>query len=366
MLSYNQIIKIGKMFIDGDDLSPDKTIYDHIELDDDQWNYTLLNCPTTEFIYSNSDIDFTKYYESPLSPKSQIRHHDCMWSGRCTTHPEKLQCNNVVKTRTEPIVKKASIQQNDTQQQQQQQPEQQHQQLPSQSQQQAIQTKKIQQESIPAGQSLLINSRLNQPKPAIIKVPSVSTNDFLKDREYIARPDTPLSLDDDPPEFKHTTDVSACTMGSNRMSLVADNETPTEIINLLKEHLEDTSLQLKNSKLRSLLPGSKNDSLNDFMKDMKQLSDYDDDGEDSNEENESDSDSNGNTASGVSSYDYSQTTHSDHSYTRSKNRVDVIGLGVQTPSDSGKYFSISFRFCVDFSANKFYNKHSLASILLTM
>lgn len=329
MLSYNQIIKISKMFVDGDDLSPDKTIYDHIELDDDQWNYTLLNCPPSEFIYSNSDFDFTKYYESPLSPKSQIRHHDCMWSGRCTTHPEKLQCNNVVKTKSEPIVKKASTQQNDTQQQQQE----------KQSQQQTIQTKKMQQESIPAGQSLLINSRLNQPKPAIIKVPSVSTNDFLKDREYISRPDTPLSLDDDPPEFKHTTDVSACTMGSNRMSLVADNETPTEIINLLKEHLEDTSLQVKNSKLHSLLPGSKADSLSDFLKDIKTLSDYEDlDGEDSIEENESDSDSNGNAASGVSSYDYSQTTHSDHSYTRSKNRVDVIGLGVQTPSDSGENF----------------------------
>lgn len=343
MLSYNQIIKISKMFVDGDDLSPDKTIYDHIELDEDQWNYTLLNCPPSEFIYSNSDFDFTKYYESPLSPKSQIRHHDCMWSGRCTTHPEKLQCNNVVKTKSEPIAKKASTQQNDTQQQQQE----------KQSQQQTIQTKKIQQESIPAGQSLLINSRLNQPKPAIIKVPSVSTNDFLKDREYISRPDTPLSLDDDPPEFKHTTDVSACTMGSNRMSLVADNETPTEIINLLKEHLEDTSLQVKNSKLHSLLPGGKADSLSDFLKDIKTLSDYEDlDGEDSIEENESDSDSNGNAASGGSSYDYSQTTHSDHSYTRSKNRVDVIGLGVQTPSDSGKiFFIISFFvsvFCVDF------------------
>lgn len=318
------------MFIDGDDLSPDKTLYDHIELDDEQWNYTLLNCPQTEFIYSNSDIDFTKYYEAPLSPKSQIRHHDCMWSGRCTTHPEKLQCNNVVKTKSEQIVKKVT-QQNDTQQQQQQQQQQSQQQ-------QTIQPKKIQQESIPAGQSLLINSRLNQPKPAIIKVPSVSTNDFLKDREYIARPDTPLSLDDDPPEFKHSTDVSACTMGSNRMSLVSDNETPTEIINLLKEHLEDTSLQVKNSKLHSLLPGSKADSLSDFLKDIKTLSDYEDlDGEDSIEENESDSDSNGNAASGASSYDYSQTTHSDHSYTRSKNRVDVIGLGVQTPSDSGNF-----------------------------
>lgn len=79
--------------------------------------------------------------------------------------------------------------------------------------------------------------------------------------------------------------------------------------------------------------------MSDFLKDIKTLSDYEDlDGDESMEENESDSDSNGNAASGGSSYDYSQTTHSDHSYTRSKNRVDVIGLGVQTPSDSGESF----------------------------
>lgn len=343
------------MFIGDDDLYPDKTEFDLIELDeldDDSWNYTLLNCPTSEFIYSNTDIDFTKCYEPPLSPKSQIRHHDCMWSGRCTTHPEKLQCNNVVKTKPEQTARKAT-QHNDTHQQQH---HQQHYQSQSQQTQQTTQTKKIHQESIPAGQSLLINSRLNQPKPAIIKVPSVSTNDFLKDREYIARPDTPLSLDDDPPEFKHTTDVSACTMGSNRMSLVSDTETPTEIINLLKEHLEDTSLQVKNSKLHSLLPGGKADSLSDFLKDIKTLSDYEDlDGEDSVEENESDSDSHGNAASGVSSYDYSQTTHSDHSYTRSKNRVDVIGLGVQTPSDSGEFpfLIFSFVFLLYFDRSRF-------------
>lgn len=39
-------------------------------------------------------------------------------------------------------------------------------------------------------------------------------------------------------------------------------------------------------------------------------------------------------------YENTQSMHSDHSYTRSKSRVDVINLGVQTPSDSGKYHFI--------------------------
>lgn len=309
------------MFIGLNEPCTDKTMYDQIDLEDDlQWNYTLMNFPTTEFLMSSADqFDFSKSIERPLSPKSQIRNHDCMWSGRCTTHPEKMQCNNNFKLKL--IESKKPTAGNDENS--------------------IFQPKKIGPESIPAGRSLLINSRLNQPKLMVLKIPTVTTNDFLKQRELIARPDTPLSLEDDPPEFKHTIDLAACTMGSNKMSLISENETPTEIINMLKEHLEDhtgNQPHLRN-RFSTFSPDTKNESLTDLLKDIKCLSDFEDD--DSAEEMDSDTESStGNTpiiSSQSSSYDFNQTMHSDHSYTRSKNRVDVIGLGVQTPSDSGNF-----------------------------
>lgn len=354
------------MFIGPDEVpSTDKTMYDHIEFveDDMHWNYTLMDLPPSEFLMSSTDqFDFSKPLDRPQSPKSQIRHHDCMWSGRCTTHPEKCANNNANKQKQQPQPSEAGSKKTISSvttplntpvtspkttenttipalQPIQQQPQPQVQ--------MTIQKKP---ETIPAGRSLLINSRLNQPKPPTIKLPTLTTNDFLKDRDFvIARPDTPLSLDDDPPEFKHSIDLAACTMGSNKMSLIPnDHETSTDIINMLKEHLEDESsnqMHIRN-RFHTFLPDTKNESLSDLLKDIKCLSDFEEMEDDDSGVDEVDVDSDveshgGNTtqvsSQSSSSYDFNQTMHSDHSYTRSKNRVDVIGLGVQTPSDSGKY-----------------------------
>lgn len=360
MLSYKQIIRISNMFVDMDDpyLTP-CSIYDNVDLGDDlQWNYTVMNCPTSEYLMSGCDqFDFATAYNRPISPRSLIRHHDCMWSGRCTTHPDKLHCN-YMKQR-----------QNDAQQQQQQKNteatnghknsdaacmitvENEAQQI------QSIQPLLIQQklksdhcESIPAGRSLLIKNQTTNKMTPIIKLPTVTTNDFLKEREFIARPDTPLSLDDDPPVFKHTIDLAACTMGSNKMSLVngVDHDAPTEIINMLKEHLEDenaNNFQMRTKFTNVFMPisgNSSNDSLTDLIKDIKSLSDFEGIDEESGEDIDSDSDITDNSMNSKehaqSHFENSQTAmHSDHSYTRSKSRVDVIGLGVQTPSDSGKF-----------------------------
>lgn len=361
MLNYSQIIKISKMFIGPDEVpSTDKSMYDHIEFveDDMNWKYTLMDLPSSEFLMSSSDeFDFSKQLDQALSPESQIRHHDCMWSGRCTTHPEKCanNINNKQKQQPQPseagskktissvtILNAAAISsttaENTTIPAL----------LPLQPQQQQLIQIQKKPEMIPAGRSLLINSRLNQPKPSAIKLPTLTTNDFLKEREFmIARPDTPLSLDDDPPEFKHSIDLAACTMGSNKMSLIPnDHETSTDIINMLKEQLEDESsnqMHIRN-RFHTFLPDTKNESLTDLLKDIKCLSDFEEMEDDDSGVDEVDSDveSNGGNTTQISSqssssYDFNQTMHSDHSYTRSKNRVDVIGLGVQTPSDSGKY-----------------------------
>uniref|UniRef100_A0A182S9K6 Uncharacterized protein n=1 Tax=Anopheles maculatus TaxID=74869 RepID=A0A182S9K6_9DIPT len=69
----------------------------------------------------------------------------------------------------------------------------------------------------------------------IVRVPHLPRGSFLAAREQEARsiaaqnharPDTPLSLDDDPLEFKHNLDlVATCTIGSNQQSLVSTPST---------------------------------------------------------------------------------------------------------------------------------------------
>lgn len=382
MLSYNQIRDISKMFEPSINIS----LYEHnLDLEDDMdWNYSELNYPLSEF-YTTVDeqFDFSRNTidDEPMSPQSQIRNHDCMWSGRCTTHPNECHLGNRSNCNTKYLnendMKKTTQNSNATQQTQtKQQPQAtstpavpqvvQHSYSAQKKQQQ-----QQQQQNIPAGRSLL---RLNQMKqPCIIKVPNVSTNDFLKDRDFIARPDTPLSLDDDPPEFKHNIDLAACTMGSNKMSLITESQ--TEIINILKEHLQDensSQTQMRN-KLSNYLPSiTKSESIDDIYKDIKTFADFQDDFDDDEEDDaatESDSSFNAsnnsistsmcgtnntttnnmlsssgvaqslanNSSMNTTQYENTQSMHSDHSYTRSKSRVDVINLGVQTPSDSGKY-----------------------------
>lgn len=385
MLSYNQIRDISKMF----DPSTNVSLYEHnLDLEDDMgWNYSELNYPLSEF-YTTIDeqFDFSRNTidDEPQSPQSQIRNHDCMWSGRCTTHPNECHLGNRSNCNTKYLnendMKKTTQNSNAGQQTQSKQQQPQPSTTPAVSQvvQQSYSAQKKQQQqpqqpqqqqNIPAGRSLL---RLNQMKqPVVIKVPNVSTNDFLKDRDFIARPDTPLSLDDDPPEFKHNIDLAACTMGSNKMSLITESQ--TEIINILKEHLQDensSQTQMRN-KLSNYLPSmTKNESIDDIYKDIKTFADFQDDYDDDEEDDaasESDSSFNAsnnsisssgtnnntttnnmlsssagvahNSSMNTTQYENTQSMHSDHSYTRSKSRVDVISLGVQTPSDSGKYHS---------------------------
>lgn len=341
------------------------SLYDshQIDFDDLDWSLNEFEIPLAEFMLSPAEpIDFD--HDEPLSPQSQIRNHDCMWSGRCTTHPNEClsvrsSCNKSSASSTTGEVEtkkhasaidKSQIAQSNGQQHQ----------------------RKQHQQTIPPGRSLL---RLNHAKQNVIKVPNMSTNDFLREREFIARPDTPLSLDDEPPQFKHSIDLAACTMGSNKMSLI--NESQTEIINILKEHLEDVNSNQSQirTKLSTYLPRfNKSETIDELFKDMQAFSDYEIDDEDEDEEehaNESDSFDSGNVSAIMSSqsssnsssasshssttYENMQSMHSDHSYTRSKSRVDVIGLGVQTPSDSGKYITktINQYFCSNFSISYF-------------
>lgn len=386
MLSYKRIRQISEMFESSTQIN--MNVNDHmIVFDEDMdWNYNALNFPSSEF-FSTDQFDFGIDMDEPASPQNQIRNHDCMWSGRCTTHPLS-DCssgrNNCKKYVNEKSMQKVQQQtQTAQQQQQQQQPQQQQQQPPQQqlqqpqqqqntsssllqSQQKMVQVKK--QQNIPAGQSLL---RLKHVKPATIRVPNITTDEFLNNRDSFIhnRPDTPLSLDDDPPEFKHNIDLAACTIGSNKMSLIDDpiHGSPTEIINFLKEHLEDDTFTRVPKMIGTYMTSIRTDSdgLEEIINDIKSLSDFENESEDE-EADESDASNDSfnvsvNTIAAkpiqhqqqqqqqqpsqhqppvkntITAYDITHSMHSDHSYTRSKGRVDVIGLGVQTPSDSGTF-----------------------------
>ncbi|XP_055587935.1 myc protein [Uranotaenia lowii] len=362
----------------------------------------VLELPTSEFLESAHDIEAIYGSASDgfggdqlASSKHQIRNHDCMWSGSCVdqSHPGKFGfCGNntpAVTVVPEPSANKFStvtavaaaslnvavnqkpilapsnnstlnINNNITSK---------------------INNLKIQSAQIPAGRSLLINPRNKQTTQ---RVPTITTNDFLRERESTVslhtRPDTPLSLDEDPPEFKHNSiDLAACTIGSNRLSLVDsrhsyhhssahhDDASSHRIINMLKEQLEDNDI----GSMRSYMTSSTGEigSLTDLLNDLEEI-----DADDSNDDElASDTDSNidgdscsrqrsskggGGSLSGgythahhqemsppssssgyssspsSSSYEYQGTHVGDHSYTRPKNRYNMNELGVQTPSDS--------------------------------
>lgn len=308
------------------------SIYSGMDFTDEDmdWNISFIDLPVSEFLTGAEELE---YYSSPLTDqtltsKYQIRHHDCMWSGRCGSHPEKSKCNqkhsninhNNNNNTQQQTIKTAPLTN-----------------LTGVSPTQICQMKQQIQQQIPAGRSLL---RQNQLKP--IRMPVIQqTTDFSK--EIIARPDTPLSLDDDPPEFKHSIDLAACTVGSNNMSLVTDETESVIAINKIKELLEDSSTQSSIAQPIKLEP----ESLSDILKDMETLSDFEDlddnDDRDSAVDMDSDSESGGNTttessmSSQSTAYEYQATHVGDHSYTRCKNRVDTVGLGVQTPSDSGEF-----------------------------
>ncbi|XP_021694469.1 myc protein [Aedes aegypti] len=357
----------------------------------------FMDLPTSEFLTSAVELEQTygsatcpaNGWEQPASSKTQIRNHDCMWSGTCfdQSHPGKMGCgtnhgpanttqdqsevsnkfstvtavaaaslNNNVVVSQKPILTPANtsamnINNNLTAK---------------------MATVKQQ---IPAGRSLLISSRIKQQ---MNRIPTVSTSDFLRERETavpLHRPDTPLSLDEDPPEFKHNIDLATCTIGSNRLSLTGhsrhyknhqshhDDPSSHRIINMLKEHLEDN----ESSSFRTCMASSTGEvgSLTDLLNDLEEMEEMESrDGDDSHgEELDSDTDSNADSSSrssskggGISggythahnqemspsssssssssSYEYQGTHVGDHSYTRPKARYNLAELGVQTPSDS--------------------------------
>lgn len=373
----------------------------NIDIDWEQdFGIQFMDLPTSEFLTSAAELEQTygsascavNGWDQPASSKLQIRNHDCMWSGTCfdQSHPGKMGCgtnhgatsntqnqsevtnkfstvtavaaaslNNNVAVTQKPILTPANtsalnINNNITSK---------------------ITTFKPQTAQIPAGRSLLINPRIKQQQQ-MSKIPIVSTSDFLRERDSsvpLHRPDTPLSLDEDPPEFKHNIDLATCTIGSNRMSLTGnsrhyknhqnhhDDPSSHRIINMLKEQLEDT----ESGSLRTCMTSSSGEigSLTDLLNDLEEMEEMESgDGDDSHgEELDSDTDSNADTSSrssskggGISggythahhqemspsssssssSYEYQGTHVGDHSYTRPKDRYHLTGLGVQTPSDS--------------------------------
>lgn len=367
---------------------------------DIDWECEFMDFPPSLFTSADSESEqaygsgnpTVNGWDQQASSEPQIR-HDCMWSGRCfdQSHPSKTGCatnhgttndNNNTQEQTEVInkfstvtaVAAASLNNNVA----------------------AIQkpiltpantsamninnntaskiiTVKPQAAQIPAGRSLLINPRIKQQQQQMSRIPPVSTSDFLRDREtsvLLHRPDTPLSLDEDPPEFKHNIDLATCTIGSNRMSLTNnsrhyrnhqnhhDDPSSHRIINMLKEELEDP----ESSNFRTCMTSSSGEigSLTDLLNDLDEIEGRD--GDDSHgEELDSDTDSNpdsgcrsskgggisegytkvhhqelspSSSSSSSSSYEYQGTHVGDHSYTRPKDVYHLNGLGVLTPSDS--------------------------------
>lgn len=328
--------------------------------------------------------------------KYQIRNHDCMWSGRCGEHPEKSKNNLKLNSGSNNSCSKVNNKVNNI--------------MINNNNNSKITSQHIQ--HIQPGDSLLRNnnnsntninscSNNNNVNIKAPKLPNISTTDFLKERETynasnIVRPDTPISLDDDPPTFKHNIDLAACTMGSNNMCLVNPEEiSSARIIGLLKEHLEDTSSVVPKPFLQT---HCKTESLSDILKTLHELkeipnyieddgeeednvdedddddddddddlnSNHDEDGDDINGDSDSESNysmnnisnnskiinsvgnqnNNNNSLNNITTMtntaatnqqiklEYQATHVGDHCYTRCKNRVDPAPLGVQTPSDS--------------------------------
>jgi hypothetical protein len=353
---------------------------------------SCYDCAPAEYYASAQDceiFDCNDLMSQP--PKSQIRNHDCMWSGRCVdkSHPGKLLDTTVgvalqnVDNKIKEEVDTSTSNQNVSK--------------PSLAGNIQLNTQKVKLQQIQPGRSLLINSRWNQNNnnnhsSKNLNMKSAVTNQQQQHQQTMSellkyenntlltpttgsttRPDTPLSLDDDSPEFKHNFDLATCTSGSNNLSLVTPDD--AKYINMLKEHLElsvqEAICAKQQNDLKQLtmptmplnLQNTNVDSetLTDLLSYLKYLPDYSElEGDSAVEMDSSDSEgssSNGgrsinsgssSTSSGVMSsqssmYDYhQQATHvGDHSYTLPKKFYDTNSLGVQTPSDSGECFRIS-------------------------
>lgn len=236
----------------------------------------------------------------------------------------------------------------------------------------AVKTMAIKVNQIAAGQSLLLSRNKNgtQLVPQIAtsngksmpsRISSTNGCDRNNSSGTATRPDTPLSLDDDSPEFKHNLDlagtIDGAVYGNGYGRRREDSQT---IIDKLKATLEDDvqGLQQFRDIFSSTFGAIDNPEenvldllqcLSDFeAQDDEMTSDADSDSEESNYSSSGYNNQSQQSPATVASYDYhhhhqTETSFGDHSYTRPKTLFDTRDLGVQTPSDSGKLpFHLSF------------------------
>lgn len=348
------------------------SLYDIVD-DDDIWGIKFLDTDHGDQFMSSissfdsANIDFSEILTAPSSPKHQIRNHDCMWSGTCVdkSHPSRKKGLNLCS---------ASTSTTNTQQPQNDTCTLTHKTLDITSKfgtaktimtPNSVMKSVLCKDRIPAGCSLLLNSRINTNTAPTKMIQqnkeSKSIDGSSKDFDTIMnasisslRPDTPLSLGDDVPEFKSNIDLTPCP-SSNRMKFSDPNS--TKIINMLAEHLEETSNSLNDS--TPFIGGFRHTrttptDLNEILKDITYLSDYEDLGDESSAVDMDDDDNLDESDYKNSKFNKLFTTSvlpqattmrtishhefiSDHSYTRPKGSCyDPIALGVQTPSDSGE------------------------------
>ena len=344
----------------------------YVNIDEDDWAMKFLDVEQSEKLlnsfstFDSTNMDFSEILTAPSSPKYQIRHHDCMWSGTCVdkSHPSKKKGVNLCPTSTSTTSTQQP--QNDTCTMQKFTEPTTVKLATAKTIMTANNIKSIAcKDKIPAGRSLLLNSRINTntapTKMFLQSKESKSIDSSSKEFESIMnisisslRPDTPLSLGDDVPEFKHNIDLTPCP-SSNRMKF--SDPTSTKIINMLAEHLEETSNCLSDT--TPFISAFRNTrttptDLNEILTDITFLSDYEDLADDSSAVDIDDDENTNENDYKTSRFSKILTTSvlpqatssrtishhefiSDHSYTRPKgSRYDPIALGVQTPSDSGE------------------------------
>lgn len=363
---------------------------------------SILDLPALEFTADGETDAFgLSMFEPPVSPISQIISHDCMWSGTCEdiSHPGKPHFNNknscckgsssssnTTSSNSTTTNNNNNVKNINNSQQQNNNNNTTNNSSSNNNNNNNIQIVKsgsVKLNEIPAGRSLLLSSRINHQKTHHHQNHRI-TNDKGGTQ---TRPDTPLSLDDETPEFKHQIDlIGTITRGGNghhnqHQQIKREREDSLSIINLIKDHLEE-DIDIEHCSVGGAgknggssgnildIISSKFDHTNENVLDyLKLLSDYEEDENDDDSAVESDSEyasssyerssqnSNASSSSGGkignsnnhnnnhnnnNSYlptikvEYQETSFGDHSYTLPKNRFDTRDLGVQTPSDSGK------------------------------
>lgn len=341
-----------------DSLWSDMSFYS--SFDEDDFNMKFLDIMDQSelmagcSVFDGGNMDFSELLTAPSSPKYQIRNHDCMWSGTCVdkSHPSKKRGLNLCSASTSTTnTIQAQISDTCTTTQKP---------LEKFAMGKTIMTpssiKTIASKSkIPAGSSLLINSRINTNTAPTKTNQQIKDSQSIDSKEFDAminanlRPDTPLSLGDDVPEFKNSIDLTPCP-SSNRVKF--NDPQSTKIINMLVEHLEDPNCLNDATPIMGAFSSQRNtaNDLNDILEDITFLSDYEDMGDDDTSAIDMDEDDEVDFKSSKFSKILTSNTHpqpsssrtqyqfiSDHSYTRQKGSLfDPCELGVQTPSDSGE------------------------------